>query len=200
LEAYLLQGVPPEALADKVLSSFSDLFKDVSARLVRSMVLAKAFAQQSESGDSPRSSSAGGLHLEALYDLLASYHNMMAWHDAGLAQHTQAAAAAAAAAAHAAARSSGHSEGGSRGPSEDQGPADGEAADVVPSQEQLDQVQAATKGILAGVLAALQAHRSATAEAAAVLLKELLAGAGGCIGSDFPQACCTSAQVLCTVC
>jgi hypothetical protein len=224
LEAYLLQGVPPEALAEKVLSSFSDLFKDVSARLVRSMVLAKAFAQQSESGDSPRSSSAGSLHLdecsfaelcrkvtpdilqpcvtkllEALYDLLASYHNMVAWHEAGLAEHTQAAAAAAAAAAHAASRSSEHSEGGSRGLLEDQGPADGQVADAVPSQEQLDQVQAATKGILVGVLAALQARRSATAEAAAALVKELLAGAGGCTGSDFPQARGTSAHVLCLI-
>jgi hypothetical protein len=212
LEAYLLQGVPPEALAEKVLACFSELFKDVSTRLVRSTVLAKAFSQQSESGDdSTGSSSAGGLQLdecsfaelcrkvtpdllhpclsklqESLYDLLASYHSMLAWHEAGLAEHTQAAAAAAAAAAHAAARSSGHSEGGGSpaATGADQEAAD---ADAVPSQQQLDQVQAATKGILTGVQAALQAHRSATAEAAAVLVKELLAGAGGCTGSEFPQ-------------
>lgn len=191
------------------MSSFSELFKDVSTRLVRSMVLAKAFAQQSESGDSP-CTSAGGLQLdecsfadlcrkitpdilqpclskllESLYDLLESYHSMLAWHEAGLAEHTQAAAAAAAAAAHAAARSSGHSEGGGTAAANQEAP----EADVVPSQEQLDQVQAATKGILQGVQAALQAKRMATAEAAAVLVKDLMAGAGGCSGSDFPQVC-----------
>lgn len=48
-------------------------------------------------------------------------------------------------------------------------------------------MQAATKGILSGVQAALQASRMATAESAAILVKELLAGAGGCSGSDFPQ-------------
>lgn len=210
LEAYLLQGVPPEALSEKVLSCFSELLRDISTRLVRSMVLAKAFAQQSDSGDSPRSS-AGGFQLEecsfadlcrrvtpdilqpcllklleALFDLLASYHSMLTWHEAGLAEHTQAAAATAAAAAHAAAaRSPAQSSGG--GPAAEQQGEHEALSDAVPSQEQLDQVQAATKGILAGVQAALQAGRMATAENAAVLVKELLAGAGGCSGSDFPQ-------------
>jgi hypothetical protein len=208
LEAYLLQGVPPEALSDKVLSCFSELLRDISTRLVRSMVLAKAFAQQSELGDSPRSST-GGLQLEecsfadlcrrvtpdmlqlclfklleALCDLLASYNSMLAWHEAGMADHTQAAAAAAAAAAHAAAHSPPTSQGG--GPPAEQGEQEA-VSDAVPSQEQLDQVQAATKGILSGVQAALQASRMATAESAAILVKELLAGAGGCTGSDFPQ-------------
>lgn len=224
LEAYLLQGVPPEALAEKVLACFSELLKDVSTRLVRSTVLVKAFSQQSESGDNPGSSSAGGLQLdecsfaelcrkvtpdllhpclhklqEALSDLLASYHSMLAWHEAGLAEHTQAAAAAAAAAAHAAARSSGHSEGGGSpaAAAADQETAD---ADAAPSQQQLDQVQAATKGILMGVQAALQAHRGVTAEAAAVLVKELLAGAGGCTGSDFPQVCTSKQRVFPSAC
>jgi len=209
LEAYLLQGVPPEALADKVLSCFSELFQDVSTRLVRSMVLAQAYAQQSENVGSPRSSTAGlSLEecdfaslcrhvqphmlstcllklLEASYDLLASYHNMLSWHEASLAEHTQAAAAAAAAAASAAARSPGQSQDGSVVG------ADGAAApaDAAPSQEQLDQVQAATKGILAAVQGTLQTNKMATAEAAAALVKDLLVGAGGCTGSNFPQVC-----------
>lgn len=222
LEAYLLQGVPPEALAEKVLTCYSELLRDVSTRLVRSMVLARAFAQQSEAADSPRSSAGGAaaqegvLHLEecsfvdlcrrvapdilqpcliklleSVYDLLASYHTMLAWHEAGLADHTQAAAAAAAGAASASARSPEHSQGGSPPAAaavaaSKEGSSAG-AADAAPSQEQLDQVQAATKGILSGVHAALQDSRMATAEAAAILVKELLAGAGGCTGSDFAQ-------------
>jgi hypothetical protein len=210
LEAYLLQGVPPEALAEKVLTCFSDLFRDVSTRLVRSMLWGQALAAQAEASDSPRSTAAGAQLqleecsyedlcrkvtpdilqpclmklLEAFTNLLVSYHGMLTWHQAGLAEHTQAAAAAAAAAAHAAARSPGTSTGGA---ADDQAHKQDAAADVTASQEQLQQVQAATKGILAGVHAALQEHRMVTGEAAAVLVKELLAGAGGCSGSDFPQ-------------
>jgi hypothetical protein len=177
------------------------------------MVVAKAFAAQAESPDSPRGSSPG-LQLESctyaelchkvtpdmlqpclvkllevLYDLLVSYNSMLAWHDAGLAEHTQAAAAAAAAAASAAARSPGHSQdetaaAAAAGGQDAAGP---DAA--APSQEQLDHVQAATKGILLGVQSALQGKRMATAEAAAVLVKELLVGARGCVGADFPQVC-----------
>lgn len=209
LEAYLLQGVPPEALAEKVLTCSSDLFKDASTGLVRSMLWGQAFAAQAEASDSPRSSTAGAQLqleecsyeelcrkvtpdilapcllklLETFTNLLASYHAMLTWHKAGLAEHTQAAAAAA---AHAAARSPATSSGGAGG---DIAAEQDAAADATASQEQLQQVQAATKGILAGVHAALQDSRVVTAEAAAVLVKELLAGAGGCSGSEFPQVC-----------
>lgn len=172
------------------------------------MVLARAFAQQTDQPASSHSSSSGGFQLEecsfadlcrrvqpdmlctclgklleAVFDLLASYHSMLAWHEAGLAEHTQAAAAAAAAAASAAARSPGQSQDGA-GTTESPAAA---SADALPSQEQLEQVQAATKGILAAVQAALQANRVATIETAAVRVKELLAGAGGCAGADFCQ-------------
>jgi hypothetical protein len=222
LEAYLLQGLSGEGLADKVLSCFRGLLQDVATRLVRSMVLARLAFQQGSDGSSGssgnhdgRASHSGGNSsdagynvvleecsfadlcrrvapdmlwqclsklLEASYDLLLSYVAMEEWQAAGLAQHNQAAAAAGAAAALAAAQQDGQP-----GASDhDQAAADTQAAGSQ-QQQQLVQVQAATKSMLSAVHTALVSARGSFAEAAAVMVKDLLVGAGGCSGTDFAK-------------
>lgn len=224
LEAYLLQGVPGDALADKVLSCFKGLLQEMCMRLVRSMVLARLAFSGQQPGDADKqggfgsssqqsnggSDSAGSYSdvleecsfaelcrrvppdmlaavmskmLEAAFDLLVSYSSMEAWQEAGLAQHSQAAAAAAAAAALAAAHSLNPSQDGAGNCV----PEAGSTCETLtaPSKQQLDHVQAATKGMLSAVHAALVSNKVSIAELAAVHLKDLMVGAGGCAGADF---------------
>jgi hypothetical protein len=213
LEAYLLQAVPGEALADKVLSCFRGMLQDVATRLVRSTVLARLAFQQPAGADDASAPPGGGSGdrgfssvLEegsfaelcrrvppeslgpCLLKLLESMFDQLASY-AGMEQWQAAGLAqhsqAAAAAAAAAAVAAAPLAAAQLRDATSDAPPDAAAS----QQQQLDHVQAATKSMLSAVHAALVSNRVSFAETASVLLKDLLVGAGGCRGSDLPQVC-----------
>ncbi|GFR44590.1 hypothetical protein Agub_g5868 [Astrephomene gubernaculifera] len=110
LEGYLLQGIPPRSLGDKVLQCFKEAIHDATTRVVRSLLLTKPkLADRLASGSASSSSSALQLGypellralppdllrpcllrlLEVLFDTLASYHAMAHWHGLALQRQAQ---------------------------------------------------------------------------------------------------------------
>lgn len=128
--------------------------------------------------------------LEITFELLCSYHLMARWHEAGIEQQKQAAEAAAAA-VKAAAQHRGDSDTGSRSSagSTSLGGADErqQQQQVLPSQEQLDQVQAATKGMLEAVAQQLAACRLEVLQLAHDRVQPLLVHLGKCKSEEFLQ-------------
>lgn len=132
--------------------------------------------------------------LETIFELLCSYHLMARSHEAGMQQQKQVAAAAAAAAAiEAAAQHLSNSGSGSRSSagltSVNGFVGQQQEHDMLPSQEQLDQVQAATKGMLQAVSQKLADNRSEILQLAISRVQPLLVHLGKCKSEVFSQVC-----------
>jgi hypothetical protein len=193
LEAYLLSGTQPPALAAKVGTAYPEALHDAALRVVRGALLAtKGVADGAggglllEAGSYPqmcRQLPAKLLRpcllqlLELVFDVLASYEAMCAFHEA-----CGPAAEAAAAAAAGRASSSGD-EGGDAAP--DAAP----AAEQQPSlgSDQMAGVHAATRALLSAVGDALRTGRGEVVGAAGAKVRELLLAPDMARGEDFLQ-------------
>jgi hypothetical protein len=132
--------------------------------------------------------------LEVVFELLCSYRRMAQWHRAGIEQQ-QAAAAAAAAALKSHCEATSSSGGASSESAADPG-STGNPAAAVPSQAELDQVQAATSSMLEAVAGGLASSRMDIIEVAGARVCELLAVAKSCQGEDFIKVRSTFALLL----
>ncbi|GBF88123.1 hypothetical protein Rsub_00835 [Raphidocelis subcapitata] len=180
LEAYLLSGTQPAALAAEVGGAFPEALHDAALRVVRGALLATKGAQAADGGAGAGLLLQAGSYpqmcrqlpakllrpcllqlLELVFDILASYEAMHAFHEAS--------GPAAEAAAAAVARAS--SDGGD-GTGPDAAAAAGGAAQ--PDGDQMARVHAATRALLRAVSGALRAGRGEVAGAAGSKVRELL--------------------------
>ncbi|KAI8472247.1 MAG: hypothetical protein J3K34DRAFT_519870 [Monoraphidium minutum] len=188
LEGYLLQGIPPPALASKVLTAFKEAMHDAAVRVVRGSVLATK-------GASAGASPAAALLLEAAsfpqlcrqlpaaaarpalqqllglqFEIMGSYQRMWEFHEANQAAQGDPQQQ----------RQQQQGEGGGGG-------SGGGGEEAAAAAAQMELVQAATRALLAAVAGALKEGRAEVAGAAAAKARELLLAPGVARGGDVAQ-------------